>query len=898
MSFFLVLILGFLPIVKASESKINISPIVQVVSYYDIYGKYPRMMGRGSASIINNNGVIISNDHVVDDGKWALSSAFSICITKEINQKPVCDYTASLIARDDKLDISILKIDPIDIYGNKVDYSKFATIDIDFDYEPKNQDETIAIGYPWIGADTISETKGIVSGISEYNGYKYIKTDTLIAWGNSWGAFVKNGKLIGIPTFWIGWGDSMWYALSIKEAKSFIQENINGEVKQNMMTKMIDFNKYRSMIEDINTSLVLKDDIFNIKFPSDYQVSDYTKNNYFSLTLKKQKDIGVNYLTIYVEKTPSLDTERKKFYYLEQSWFYYKDWQKLLKKTIGGVEFFYPVEKTDLSNGESSWGKWYKAIVNGHIITISLEAPFYDEKRNKEVRSEVEKILAGIQFNTANLSKVQKSFSTNIPQIDVKYSDKAIIDTGKYKLYFANNLYEYLDINLNELIEYNGKWKTVSEIYDTLLKDIDTSEKSLINFKWYDGYIVCSDKYSNYYSYYNYYYYMGYYNYGNYSSDEYGNPVKTKSCQINIYFSLNEELNRQNYLSIDVVSKSENIEKNLEEVINFLKNNLELDSLVDEINIPNIFKTQVKLKFTDINKQTKEYKNFLSLLVKYKAIENTDKFDGNKPLKWGEYLSLYTKWIYNFDTKTDKCTNENYACRFSKYKVTIEGKKISLDTIFKNLEIDYDEYVDSSMIYEFERIFKYTLAWVSIGGFTDKNLYLFESLIDDEKYSKEKKKIQDFDNKIYGLKKITIADFYTNYSTYFIVTKDNRYYTIKDKLVLTDIFNDKKVSIGHKKTDVFKMNKELFDAWEKYKCEEKQNYKDYISCYKQYKQAITDIYSKYNNYYSAYLEDYNLSYYTVLNKASALEQIFSQVDFWLFDTELAKKKDTIIEENN
>jgi hypothetical protein len=39
----------------------------------------------------------------------------------------------------------------------------------------------------------------------------------------------------------------------------------------------------------------------------------------------------------------------------------------------------------------------------------------------------------------------------------MKYSNKAIIDTGKYKLYFANNLYEYLDINLNELIEYNGK---------------------------------------------------------------------------------------------------------------------------------------------------------------------------------------------------------------------------------------------------------------------------------------------------------------------------------------------------------------------------------------------------------------------------------------------------------
>jgi hypothetical protein len=50
-----------------------------------------------------------------------------------------------LIARDDKLDISMLKIDPLDIYGNKVDYTKFKSIGIDFDYIPKNQDETFAV---------------------------------------------------------------------------------------------------------------------------------------------------------------------------------------------------------------------------------------------------------------------------------------------------------------------------------------------------------------------------------------------------------------------------------------------------------------------------------------------------------------------------------------------------------------------------------------------------------------------------------------------------------------------------------------------------------------------------------------------------------------------------------
>jgi|GEM_PF-1263900 len=38
------LFFGFSSIVSANETKLNISPIVQIISYYDIYGKYPRMM--------------------------------------------------------------------------------------------------------------------------------------------------------------------------------------------------------------------------------------------------------------------------------------------------------------------------------------------------------------------------------------------------------------------------------------------------------------------------------------------------------------------------------------------------------------------------------------------------------------------------------------------------------------------------------------------------------------------------------------------------------------------------------------------------------------------------------------------------------------------------------------
>jgi len=82
----------------------------------------------------------------------------------------------------------------------------------------------------------------------------------------------------------------MGYALLIKEAKLFIEENKLKESKQNPITEKIDFNSYRKTIENINSSFLLKDDIFDIKLLADYQVSNYIKNTTLSLELKKQKD--------------------------------------------------------------------------------------------------------------------------------------------------------------------------------------------------------------------------------------------------------------------------------------------------------------------------------------------------------------------------------------------------------------------------------------------------------------------------------------------------------------------------------------------------------------------------------------------------------------------------------
>jgi hypothetical protein len=80
------------------------------------------------------------------------------------------------------------------------------------------------------------------------------------------------------------------------------------------------------------------------------------------------------------------------------------------------------------------------------MISLDVQAPFYDEKKNKDVKKEVDLVLSGLKFDTSKLDKIDFSFDINIPKISIKSFPKTIADTGNYSLYFDKNLYELMNV--------------------------------------------------------------------------------------------------------------------------------------------------------------------------------------------------------------------------------------------------------------------------------------------------------------------------------------------------------------------------------------------------------------------------------------------------------------------
>lgn len=156
----------------------------------------------GSGTIVDTDGTILTNAHVVLNDDSCPYVAVRVAVTDDADVPPTVLYEADLLVIDEFLDLAVVRI-ARDLDGSVVE-DVFTPTRIGDSDSVQIGDSLRILGYPAIGGATITFTVGTVSGFTSQAGEgerSWIKTDATIAGGNSGGTAVNDaGELIGIPT--------------------------------------------------------------------------------------------------------------------------------------------------------------------------------------------------------------------------------------------------------------------------------------------------------------------------------------------------------------------------------------------------------------------------------------------------------------------------------------------------------------------------------------------------------------------------------------------------------------------------------------------------------------------------------------------------------------------------
>lgn len=185
-------------VVSPASSAEELARAVVQIHALDSRGK---TVWTGSGTFISSSGLILTNAHVVDD-RTGDYDTLGVAVASRSDQPAELTYLAEIVAVDYALDLAVIRI-VSDLDGNAVD-EQFPFVAVGDSDSVKIGDEVRIFGFPGIGGDTITFTRGSVSGFTgdrSVGGRAWIKTDATIAGGNSGGLAVNAaGELIGVPT--------------------------------------------------------------------------------------------------------------------------------------------------------------------------------------------------------------------------------------------------------------------------------------------------------------------------------------------------------------------------------------------------------------------------------------------------------------------------------------------------------------------------------------------------------------------------------------------------------------------------------------------------------------------------------------------------------------------------
>jgi S1-C subfamily serine protease len=183
---------------------------------FDILGRPVPTQGIGTGVIIDNEGHIVTNNHVV---RLDARLAGRVVVTLSDDRT----FTAEIVGTDPPSDLAVLKIDATGFSPAKLgDVSRLEV-----------GDDVVAIGFALDLPGGPTVTRGVVSAKervieeSPYSISSAIQTDASINPGNSGGPLVDQyGQVVGITTAIIGQAQNIGFAISIDLAEPLVQEII------------------------------------------------------------------------------------------------------------------------------------------------------------------------------------------------------------------------------------------------------------------------------------------------------------------------------------------------------------------------------------------------------------------------------------------------------------------------------------------------------------------------------------------------------------------------------------------------------------------------------------------------------------------------------------------------
>ena len=206
------------------------------------------MASQGSGTVVNSNGTILTNRHVIEGTVGCL-----VGFIDDYDDEPYFGnrQIADIYKVSSNNDVAILKLrNPSKKKLTSIDISKGNSNDLSLG------EQLTTYGYPAKFGTKITYTSGDFSGV--YG--NYLKTTAIIESGNSGGgAYLKNGTFIGMPTAVVeGNLNSIGHVLSINTINSWLN---NSPIAYNNNNNN-NYSRVSSLLEDIDLDTLNSLDLF------------------------------------------------------------------------------------------------------------------------------------------------------------------------------------------------------------------------------------------------------------------------------------------------------------------------------------------------------------------------------------------------------------------------------------------------------------------------------------------------------------------------------------------------------------------------------------------------------------------------------------------------------------